>query len=96
MKRRKFGLGRHTSIPEGLKDSIEDLANQECVDRIILGRFSPCRNKFQKGHLKYQMNVPAGIKVNGYTPGGVLQIVVTISPLDQRQRVINYINQMYP
>lgn len=88
-------MGKHTHIPEGLRDSIEDLASQEYISRVILGKFSPCGNKFQKGHLKYQMDTQSGIKINGYTPSGVLEIFATIYPVDKRQKVIDYISQNY-
>ena len=92
---RRLGMGKHTSIPHGLKDSIDDLASHEYVTRIILGRFHPRGTRFPNGHLKYQTDTQSGIKVNGYASGGVLEIFARIHPLDKRQVVIDYINQTY-
>jgi hypothetical protein len=95
MSRNKLGLGRHTSIPEGLKKSLENLIFQSQVKRTILGRFYNCHPKFQKGYLKYQMNTPTGIKVNGYIKSGVQEIFVVIDSLEKRQEVIDYIKKTY-
>lgn len=95
MTKSKLGLGRHTSIPEGLKKSLENLISKSPVKRTILGRFYNCHPKFGKGYLKYQMDTLKGIKVNGYINSGVQEIFVVIDPPERRNDVIDYIQKTY-
>ena len=95
-RKKRFGMGRCQRIPEGLEDSLEDLYGQAHITRVILGVFHHCSNKFRKGHLKYQYNTSSGIKLHGYTPSSVIEVFVSIDPLDKRNEVIDYISKNYP
>lgn len=94
-KERRFRFGKHTSIPDGLEDSIHKLLKLECVRRTILGRFYPAKNRFPKGFLKYQTDTNSGIRINGYIPSGIQEIFVSITPPSKRNIIIKYINNTY-
>jgi hypothetical protein len=95
-KRRKFGMGKHTSIPDGLRDAVEYLSGHDLVDRVILGRTEGSRNKYPKGSLKFQMGTRSGIKVNGYAPRSVTSIYVLIKPVDKRAEVVEHVRSYRP
>jgi len=93
--KRKYGLGKHAHVKEGLEDPIKELYDHEFVTRIIFGRFKNCKNRYPRGSLKYLTDTSSGIKINGYTPIGVQEIFVTIIPPSERNSVIEYISRTY-
>ena len=89
-------FGRHKSMDKHLKGSIQWLQNQDSVTKIVLG-FSECaRHKYSPGFIRYKMDVPGGIKVNGYSGKGVTDIFVKIQPIDDREKIKLLILEKFP
>lgn len=84
-------LGRHRSLDKELKRSIKWLLTNKYVDKVVLGFSECCRHKYAPGFIKYRIDVPAGIKANGYSGKGVTDLFVKISPIEKREHVKEYI-----
>lgn len=79
--------GKHTSLDKNLKKSIKWLESVEGVQKIVLGFSEACRHKYAPGHLRYKMDADGGIKINGYSGNGVVDIFIRISPISLREQV---------
>ncbi len=95
-RRRYLGLGKHTWVPPVLRRPLEDLFDQEGVDRILMCKRARIhKNRFPKGHLIYVSDIHSGIKIKGYASGCIHEIVVVVKPLEKRDEVRNYIAKKY-
>lgn len=67
---------KHRSVDKSLKKQIAWLQSLDIVTKIILGLAECCRHAFPPGHLKYQGETEAGIRLNGYGGKGIIKIFV--------------------
>jgi hypothetical protein len=86
-------LGKHTSMDKELKRSINRLEDYKCVAKIVLGITESCRHAYAPGTLRYKMDAPGGIKINGYTGKGVVDIYVKIEPIEDKAKLIAIIDK---
>jgi len=77
--------GRHTSLDKHLKNNILWIERLSGVQKVILGISEACRHKYSPGHIRIKMDVDGGIKVNGYSGTGVIDIFIRIDPISQRE-----------
>ena len=83
----KANRGKHTSLNKELKNAVIWLERQTYVTKIVLGPYHNCRHHYTLGLLKYQRDIDAGIKVNGYDGDGIRDIFVYIDPIEKREEV---------
>ncbi len=79
--------GKHTSLDKALKPSILWIENLSSVSKVILGFSKACRHKYPPGHIRYKKDVDGGIKVNGHSGNGVVDIFIRISPIEERDLI---------
>lgn len=77
--------GRHTSLDKSLKPSIRWIEHLSPISKVILGFSKACRHKYPPGHIRFKRDMDGGIKVNGYSGNGVIDIFLKISPIEQRE-----------
>ena len=82
-------------MPKELGRSIRRLLHQPGVYKTVLGPYHNCRHRYAPGSLKFQMDIPRGIKVNGYFGDGVRDLFVYIDPIEQRESVKQYLREEY-
>jgi hypothetical protein len=75
--------GKHKSLDKSLKPVIAWLESLDIVERIILGISEACRHTYSPGHLKYQGDTEAGIRLNAYSGKGVTKIFVRVETEDK-------------
>jgi hypothetical protein len=79
--------GRHTSLDKHLKPSVSWLESIPEITKIVLGFSENCRHKYAPGYIKFKQNVAGGIKVNGYSGNGVIDMYIKIDPISAREQV---------
>tara|TARA_R110002110_G_scaffold415856_3_gene658435 strand:- start:16427 stop:16699 length:273 start_codon:yes stop_codon:yes gene_type:complete len=79
--------GKHKSLDKDLKKSIRWLESVAGVQKIVIGLSEACRHKYAPGHLRFKMDVDAGITLNGYSGNGVVNLFVRINPTSEREQV---------
>ena len=86
--------GKHKSLDKKLKKSIKWIYKQKSVKKIILGISENCRHKYSPGHIRFKHNAKKGMKVNGYSGTGIIDIFIKIEPLSERdylkKKIDNY------
>lgn len=87
--------GRHTSLDKALKNNILWIEYLNEVSKVVLGITDSCRHKFPPGHIKIRHEVEGGIKVNGYSGNGVMDIFIRIQNATNIPIVINKIQNRY-
>lgn len=91
MKRKR---GQHTSVDRELKRSIAWLESFHCISRVIIGLSESARHAYKPGTLRVQMEVPGGLKLNGYGGRGVCNIFIKIEP-EYKQEIVEKIKARY-
>ena len=76
--------GRHKSLDNKLKKSVQWIYKQKSVTKIILGLSRSCRHKYSPGYIKFKHNVKKGIKVNGYSGKGITDIFIRVESSFER------------
>lgn len=79
--------GRHTTLDKHLKPNIQWIENLSSVQKVVLGISEACRHKYPAGHIRFKQDVTGGIKVNGYSGIGVIDIFIRIDPIDDREKI---------
>ena len=79
--------GRHTSLDKHLKLSISWIESIPEVTKVVLGFSESCRHKYSPGFVRFKQNVAGGIKINGYSGNGVIDIYIKIEPIEMREYV---------
>jgi len=79
--------GKHKSVDKHLKKNILWLEELPNVSKVVLGVSEACRHKYSPGHLRFKMDVDGGIKINGYSGNGVMDIFVKIDPIESRESI---------
>lgn len=79
--------GRHTSLDKNLKQSISWIESLPEITKVVLGFSENCRHKYPPGYLKFKQNVAGGIKINGYSGNGVVDIYLKIEPINAREQI---------
>lgn len=77
--------GRHKSLGNDLERSVKWIESFDIIRKVVLGRTESCRHAYSPGHIRFQKQTKAGIKVKGYSGNGVVDIFLVISPEDQEQ-----------
>lgn len=88
--------GRHKSLDKDLKRSIRWLENIQAVKKIVIGISEACRHKYAPGHLRFKLDVDGGIKINGYSGNGVVDLFIKIVPITKREEVKTKIELNFP
>jgi hypothetical protein len=57
------------------------------VTKVVLGFSKACRHRYSPGIIRYKNDVDGGIKVNGYSGNGVMDIFIRISPIEERENI---------
>ncbi len=89
-------LGKHKTLDKELKRSINWLAKNKFVTKIVLGRVESARHSFTPGDLRYKSTVAGGIKINAYGGKGVMDIFVKVEPIDKVEDIIKLIKDSIP
>lgn len=79
--------GRHKSVDKHLKKNIQWLEKVPSVTKVVLGISEACRHRYAPGYLRFKMDVEGGVKMNGYSGNGVMDIFVRIDPIEEREAV---------
>jgi len=79
--------GKHTSVNRELKNAVMWLEQQEYVTKVVIGPYHNCRHNHRIGSLKYQRDVDAGLKINGYCGDGIRDIFAYVDPIEKREIV---------
>ncbi len=79
--------GRHTSSDKHLKNNILWIEKLASVQKVVLGISEACRHKYPPGHIRFKSDIDGGIKVNGYSGTGVIDIFIKIDPISNRECV---------
>jgi|GEM_PF-1082086 hypothetical protein len=87
--------GRHKSLDKEVKLSVRWLEAIPQVTKVILGFSESCRHKYPPGFIKFKLDVPGGIKVNGYSGNGVTDMFVRITPANARAIVKELISARF-
>ncbi len=87
--------GRHTSTDKHLKNNILWIENLPAVQKVVLSISEACRHKYPPGHIRFKSDVDGGIKVNGYSGTGVIDIFIKIDPITERDAVKKAIGERF-
>ena len=87
--------GRHTSLDKSLKNSIAWIENIPEITKVVLGFSENCRHKYPPGFIRFKRNVAGGIKVNGYSGNGVIDLFLKIEPISAREEVKSFIEERF-
>lgn len=79
--------GKHTTLDKNLKNSVLWLEGLPGVNKVILGISEACRHRYTPGHLRFKREVEGGIKLNGYSGNGIIDIFVRIDPIEKRESI---------
>ena len=79
--------GRHTSLDKHLVHSVKWIENIPQVTKVVLGLSENCRHKYPPGYIRYKKDVAGGIKINGYSGNGIIDIYLKIEPIIAREQV---------
>lgn len=88
-------LGKHKTMDKELKRSIDLLSKNQYISKIVLGRVEGARHSFPPGHIRYKSTVRGGIKINGYSGNGVMDIFIKIEPIEKIKEIIDLIGERY-
>jgi len=91
----KSKRGRHKSAGNDLDRSIRWLESQDIVKKVILGFTESCRHKYSPGHLRFKSDVSGGIKVNGYSGNGVVDLFIRAESEDI-EKIKEKITEKFP
>lgn len=87
--------GKHTTLDKHLKGHIRWVENIPEVQKVVLGISEACRHKYPPGHLRFKMDVDGGIKVNGYSGKGVIDIFIKIEPISKREEIKKMLEERF-
>ena len=87
--------GRHKTLDKHLKNNILWVEDLEGVQKVVLGLSESCRHKYPPGHIRFKMDVPGGIKVNGYSGIGVTDIFIRIHPISRREIIKSMLEKRF-
>lgn len=81
MKKNK--RGKHRSACPKSERAIKRLERNSKVLGTKFGATDNCRTTYTPGHLKFQRNVDAGIKINAFTENGLISVYVYCNENDR-------------
>lgn len=87
--------GRHKTLDKHLKNNILWVEELEGVQKVVLGLSEACRHKYPPGHIRFKMDVPGGIKVNGYSGIGVTDIFIRIAPSSRKEIIKSMLEKRF-
>ncbi len=87
--------GKHTSLEKELRNNVLWVEQIDEVSKVVLGFANACRHKYPPGHIRYKMDVDGGIKVNGYSGNGVLDMFIKIDPIEAREKIKATLNNRF-
>ena len=87
--------GKHTSLDKHLKLSVGWIETIPEVTKVVLGFSESCRHKYAPGCIRCKQNVAGGIKVNGYSGNGVIDMYLKIEPISARDYVKEIITKRF-
>lgn len=79
--------GKHTSLDKHLKSNILWLEELPGVNKVVLGISEACRHRYAPGTIRFKRDVDGGVKLNGYSGNGVIDIFVRIDPISKRELI---------
>jgi len=90
----KSKRGRHKSASSDLDRSILWLESFSEVKKVILGFTESCRHKYRPGFIKIKSDVNGGLKANGYSGNGVVDLFIRVEP-ENLVKVKDKINEKF-
>lgn len=78
--------GKHKSAASDLDLSLRWLESLDSVKKVVLGKTENCRHSYPPGYVRYKSDTEGGIKVNGYSGNGVIDIFIRCES-DDRENV---------
>lgn len=88
-------LGKHKKSCKELRPAIKWLESLPEVLRVILGIHETARHSFSPGFIRYKLNTQGGIKLNGYSGNGVIDIFVKVA-IENKEKLILKIKDRWP
>lgn len=88
--------GRHKSLDKDLKRTVQWLKTFDCISKVVISISESCRHKYAPGTIRWIMDVPGGIKANGYSGKGVTNLYIKIDPIEQRDFVKGLLIERFP
>ena len=73
---RDMARGKHKSATSDLDWSLRWLESLESGTNGVLERTENCRHSYPPGHLRYKQETKGGLKLNGYSGNGVIDVFV--------------------
>ena len=91
----KSKRGKHTSVRGVFKHSVVWLESLAGVKKVILGPHNPCHHSMAPGTLVFSRNIETGIKIRGYTDGGVRDIFLVLDFSDCRDGIRDLLERKF-
>ena len=86
--KRSFSIkGKHTTLDKSLRPSVHWVEKLPGVTKVVLGFSKACRHRYSPGIIRYRNDVDGGIKANGYSGNGVMDLFIRISPIEERESI---------
>ncbi|MFY9493483.1 MAG: hypothetical protein WAP55_03340 [Minisyncoccia bacterium] len=88
--------GKHTSVRGVFQRSVVWLEGLDGIKKVILGPHHPCHHSMAPGAVVFNKNTKAGIKIRGYTDGGIMDIFLILKSLGYRDEIKQAIERKFP
>lgn len=88
--------GKHTSARGVFQHSVVWLEGLDGIKKVILGPHHPCHHSLAPGAVIFAQNTKTGIKVRGYTDGGIRDIFLILKSLEHRDKIKRAIKRKFP
>jgi hypothetical protein len=88
-------MSKHQSLDAHVKKNIDWIKTIPGVSKIIIGISESCRHKYPPGHIRFKIDVEAGIKINAYSGNGVTDLFIKIDPITQRESIKEIIQNRF-
>jgi len=88
--------GRHKTLDKELKRTVQWLLGLPSVSKVVIGISESCRHKYAPGTIKWTMDMPAGIKANGYSGKGITNLFIRVDPPDDREVIKKKLLDRFP
>lgn len=83
----RMARGKHKSATSDLDLSLRWLESLKFVTKVVLGRTENCRHSYPPGHLRYKREAKGGLKLNGYSGNGIIDVFVRCDDINKEEIV---------
>ena len=80
--------GKHRSTDKEMERTIKWLEGLDIVEKVILERVECCRHKSTTGSLRIKRETLTGVKINGYTGLGIVDLFVKTTDKEKLAELI--------